>query len=191
MEIVALVSPDPYFSIKNKEIYMSKIIYLKVGLSLLIGFALIYPFFSTSTTGILRELDTLGLTWSLILMSLFFIAVAFYAKALENTLKLVNKKARKAEPKSVWLMFLIPYNFIEDFFIIHSVTESLKAQALFDNRLNKIKGFGSLSGFGWCTAQIISLIPNELGAVAGVIAFILWLVHWYFIVQTNKLLSAH
>ncbi len=168
---------------------MKKLTLLKISASIVVGFALIYPLISGETTGVMAEVETLGLFWSFVVMILFFIAVAFYAKSLQTTLQLVDNEARKADPKSVWFMLLIPYNFIEDFFIIHHVTESLKAQALIDSRLDTLKSFGAISGFGWCGAQIISLIPNEFGAVASLIAFVLWLGHWIFIAQTNKLLA--
>lgn len=168
---------------------MSKIIFIKILLSIGIGLAFIYPLISETKMGVLAEIKILGLFWSSIVVCLFFIAIIFYAKLLQNTLNMIDKEARKLNPKSVWLMLVIPYNFIEDFFIIYHVSESIKNQSFRDSRLNKLKNFGTISGFGWCTAQIISLIPNNIGAIAGLIALIFWIIHWRFIVNINTQLA--
>jgi len=55
--------------------------------------------------------------------------------------------------------------------------------------LQSFKGFGSVSGFGWCSAQIVSLIPHEVGSLAGVLALLAWVIHWRFIRNANRLLS--
>jgi hypothetical protein len=80
-------------------------------------------------------------------------------------------------------MFLIPYNFFEDFFIMVNIANSLRQEA---NSRPKLKGFGDFgmaSGLGWATAQVISLIPNTIGQIAGVVALILWVGHWIVMVQ--------
>lgn len=86
-------------------------------------------------------------------------------------------------------MFVLPYNFIEDFFIIHGVTCSLKAEAKTNPRLKQVTDFGKITGLGWCIAQIISLIPTAIGLVAAVIALALWAVHWRTIVTLTRLLG--
>lgn len=55
---------------------------------------------------------------SLVLAGIFLTLIFFYCRDLERSLSLVRPSARTAKPKSVWLMFLIPYNFVEDFFIV-------------------------------------------------------------------------
>ena len=119
---------------------------------------------------------------------LFLLLVFFYILDLIKTLKLVSPAARKAQPKSVWLMFLLPYNFIEDFFIVANVAKSLEAEAAVNPALASFKSFGMVSGLGWCVAQIISLIPHPLGSLAGLMAMGLWGWHWAFIRRVNKVL---
>ena len=86
-------------------------------------------------------------------------------------------------------MFLIPYNFVEDFFIISNVASSLRREAQHNIALNSFKSFGTLSGLGWCAAQIVSLLPHEIGSVAGVLTFFLWVIHWRFIRRVNAVLA--
>nr|WP_314861973.1 hypothetical protein [uncultured Undibacterium sp.] len=168
----------------------SSITLLKVILSVPIGIGLAYPFLYTEVSGgILSELNAFGQTGSVIAIAAFLLLVLFYALDLIKTLKLVSPASRKATPNSVWLMFLLPYNFIEDFFIIISVAKSLKAEAVINPSLAPFKSFGMISGIGWCATQIVSLIPNQIGSAASLVAtgFLIW--HWVFIRRVNNALS--
>jgi hypothetical protein len=101
----------------------------------------------------------------------------------------VQPEARTATPRSVWLMFLIPYNFVEDFFIIANVANSLRREARQNKALHPFHGFGLLSGLAWCSLQIVSLIPHEIGSLAGFLALPFWVVHWRLIRQVNRALT--
>jgi hypothetical protein len=163
---------------------------LKVILSVPIGIGLAYPFLHTEVTGgILDELNAFGPTGAVVAIAVFLLLVFFYAQDLIKSLKLVSPASRKASPNSVWLMFLLPYNFIEDFFIVISVAKSLKAEATINPALAPFKSFGVISGVGWCATQIVSLIPNQIGSVASLVAtgFLIW--HWVFIRRVNSALS--
>jgi hypothetical protein len=46
-----------------------------------------------------------------------------------------------------------------------------------------------VSGLGWCAAQIFSLLPNEIGSVAGVVALPLWIIHWRLIRRANAAMA--
>lgn len=163
---------------------------LKIVLTLPVAYALVYPFLhSSQSVGILQELETLGVYGSIALGSVFLIFVFFYCRDLSRTLSLVSPNARVAQARSVWLMFLIPYNFIEDFFIIANVAASLRNEAAQNPALQSLTHFGLASGIGWCTAQIVSLWPSEIGSFASLIAIVLWIVHWRFIRQVNRLLA--
>lgn len=120
----------------------------------------------------------------------FLALILCYALDLIKCLKLVSPAARAATPQSVWLMFLLPYNFIEDFFIVANIAKSLKAEAAVNPALATLQSYAMLPGLGWCTAQVISLVPNVLGSVAGLVAIGCWICHWLFIRRANKLLSA-
>jgi hypothetical protein len=119
----------------------------------------------------------------------FLAAVALYCRTLEHCLSLIAPDHRRAEPSSVWLMFLIPYNFVEDFFIVMNVARSLGQEASANPKLHGLRGFGIWSGAGWCTAQLLSLVPGAPGEAAGVAAVVLWAKHWGFIVRVNHLLA--
>ncbi|APD13607.1 hypothetical protein RO07_01965 [Pandoraea pulmonicola] len=101
-------------------------------------------------------------------------------------LTLVSETARTAAPNSVWWMFLLPYNFIEDFFIISHVSKSLERESRTHPALAGLRSFGRASGWGWCSAQVISLIPTVLGSWAGGLALVLWLWHWGFIRRIKR-----
>ncbi len=163
---------------------------LKAILSIPIAFGLAYPLTHPSEDrGILGEMDRFGTSGSIVVVTVFLALVYAYASDLRTTLKSVNQGSRAAEPNSVWLMFLLPYNFIEDFFIISNVAKSLEAESRINPALSGLRSFGRISGIGWCLAQVVSLIPNTIGAIAGGVAVFLWVWHWVFVRRANKMLA--
>lgn len=166
------------------------LIAFKIVLTIPVAHALIYPLLHPQEAGgIFKELEALGLMGSTIFVSVFLALVFMYCRDLSRSLSLVHPSARAASPQSVWLMFLIPYNFVEDFFIVANVARSLRKEAQSNPALRSFKGFGMVSGLGWCAAQIVSLLPNEIGSMAGVLALPLWIVHWRLIRRANKAIA--
>ena len=166
------------------------LLFIKIGLTIPVTYALAYPLINPSAVGgVFKEVEALGLLGSVILIAAFLVIVFMYCRDLHLSLSLVRPSARTASPRSVWLMFLIPYNFVEDFFIISNVASSLRREAHHNAALRSFKSFGSVSGFGWCTAQIFSLLPHEIGGVAGLLALPLWVIHWRFIRRANSALA--
>ncbi len=172
---------------------MRPITLLKILLSIPIGIGLAYPFFVPGASGgILGEMQILGPTGTVAAAVAFFGLVALYARDLSTTLRLVSPKSRQADPKSVWFMLLLPYNFIEDFFIVGNIAKSLKAEASLNPALKAFSSFGLFSGLGWCITQVISLIPNDVGSVAGLLALFFWIWHWVFIRRIIRaLINSH
>lgn len=163
---------------------------LKIVLSLPIAYGLAYPVLHPKAAGgILREIEMLGPLGSLLAIALFLALVALYCRDLQHSLALVRPEARRAHPRSVWLMFLLPYNFIEDFCIVANVAAALRAEARHNAGLRLPRDAGLVSGWGWCVAQIVALIPHPLGSLAGVLAILLWLVHWRFVRRANAALA--
>ena len=163
---------------------------VKVILSIPIAFGLAYPLiYPSKGGGILREVEMLGTIGAIVVIAVFLALVYAYASDLRTTLKLVDRGSRAAEPNSVWLMFLLPYNFIEDFFIIANVAKSLEAESRINPALFGLRSFGRISGVGWCVAQVVSLIPDTIGAIAGAVAAVLWIWHWVFVRRANKMLG--
>lgn len=167
------------------------LIAVKIALTVPVAYALVYPLLHPPAVGgVFKELETLGLVGSVIFSAAFLALVFLYCRDLSRSLSLVRPSARAASPRSVWLMFLIPYNFVEDFFIVANVASSLRQEAQSNAALRSFKRFGRVSGLGWCAAQIVSLLPNEIGSVAGVLALPLWIVHWRLIRRANAAMAA-
>ncbi|MET3217618.1 UNVERIFIED_ORG: hypothetical protein ABIC48_005402 [Burkholderia territorii] len=163
---------------------------LKAILSIPIAFGLAYPLvYPSEDGGVLGEIAVLGPIGSIVVVAVFLALVYAYASDLRTILKSVSRGSRVAEPNSVWLMFLLPYNFIEDFFVISNVAKSLEAESRINPALSGLRSFGRISGIGWCAAQVLSLIPNIIGSIAGVVAVFLWVWHWVFVRRTNKMLA--
>lgn len=154
---------------------------IKLLLSALVACALVYPFLLPEPIGLAKELAILGVCGAVALGIVFFLLVTMYANDLRMVLILVAPDSRNAKPHSVWWMLVVPYNFIEDFFIIHAITESLRQEASINRKLKKLKSFGAVTGFGWCVAQIGSLIPNQIGSLFAILALIMWVFHWNLI----------
>jgi len=164
---------------------------IKISLSVIILLCAILPYINSSDkSGALETISSIGVVGVAILVVSFFIAIAFYCKELQKCLTLIAPQNRKANPKSVWYMFLMPFNFIEDFFIMINISNSLEEEAKHNNKLSSIKDFGMIAGIGWSIAQILSFVPNIAGQIAGALGIVLWIIHWRFIIKINKLLNS-
>lgn len=164
---------------------------LKIALTLPVAYALTYPFLNpTVAGGVFKEVSMLGWGGSALVAIGFLMLVFLYCRDLQLSLSLVSPAARQASPNSVWLMFLLPYNFVEDFFIVTNVAVSLHKESESNSALQSFKSFGLVTGIGWCTAQIVSLLPNAVGSVAGMLALPFWIVHWVLIRRVNASLKA-
>lgn len=135
------------------------------------------------------HMEAVGFSGLAGIFAVFLVVVAFYCRAIERCLSLVGPQHRAADPVYAWRMFLIPYNFIEDFFIVAGLARSLRQEALTNPRLRSFRSFGIWSGTGWCTAQIASLVPGPIGEAAGLLGGLLWAWHWHFIARMNRLLA--
>ena len=151
--------------------------------------ALVYPFIWETSTGVLHDINLLGPAWSLLLVVVFFVAVAFYCRSLQRCIELSPKECQTADPKSVWWMFCIPYNFVEDFFIVKHVAKTIEPQLSKLTEMDpRIQSTGIINGITWCSSQIVSLVPHSVGQIAGVVAAIFWLVHWVHVGRINRAL---
>lgn len=164
---------------------------IKIALTAILVFWAAQPFIiPTDQDSILSEIYKIGVLPSIIIMFSFFVMVGFYCKTLQRCLTLVKPENRKAKPTSVWYMFAIPFNFIEDFFIIINLANSIEEEKKSNIKLKSISDFGMISGIGWSIAQVLSFIPNVVGQLAGLLGMILVIYHWFLIIKVNKLLAS-
>lgn len=152
---------------------------LKLALSVPVAAAMLYPFATPEgRAGVLASLTSLG-WWNFgAILAAFLIGIAFYCLTLQRLLVRIRPKNRAMAPGGVWLMFVPFYNIVEDFFIIRGVTQSLRNEAATNSALAGTRSFGAFSGYGWCVAQVIALVPNRIGEAAALVALVLWLWHW-------------
>lgn len=156
---------------------------------LLVAWA-VMPYFNNSTNdSVLNEIFRIGILPSFLIISAFFIMVGFYCRTLQRCLTLIKPENRKAKPTSVWYMFAIPFNFVEDFFIVINVANSIEEEKKTNITLKNVSDFGMISGIGWSIAQVLSFIPNFIGQIAGLLGMILVIYHWMQIAKINKLLT--
>ena len=150
----------------------------------------VFPYIDNSSNeSVLGEIFKIGIVPSILIIGGFFIMVAFYCRTLQKCLALIKPENRKAKPKSVWYMFAVPFNFIEDFFIVINIANSIEEEKKTNSKLKDIYDFGMVSGIGWSIAQVLSFIPNIVGQIAGLIGMVLVIYHWLQIVKINKLLT--
>lgn len=171
---------------------------MKTAVSLLIRLVLttllvawaVSPYLDHSANeSVLNELFRIGVLPGILVMGAFFIMVALYCRTLQRCLTLVKPENRKAKPMSVWYMFLIPFNFVEDFFIVIDVANSLEAEKKSNVRLKDVSDFGMVAGIGWSIAQVLSFAPHVVGQIAGLVGMILVIYHWIQIAKINQRLA--
>lgn len=167
-----------------------RLLVFKLAATVLVAAAMLYPLFTPDgRAGVMASIGALGWFWLGAILSTFLIAIFFYCRALQACLEKVSSQACSLNPRGVWLMFMPFYNIVEDFFIIHGVTRSLRAEAETNPRIAGLAPFGAASGFGWCAAQVLALVPTHLGAFASLVALVLWLWHWRFIAGVSRRLA--
>lgn len=167
---------------------MNKVIRI-VLTALLVAWATLPYFDKSNSNNALDALLKFGTMWSIFVFVLFFGMVGFYCRTLQTCLELIKPENRKASPHSVWYMFLIPFNFVEDFFIVINISNSIEQEAKINPKLSGINDFGMITGIGWSIAQVLSFITNYIGQIAGAIGFALVIIHWLFILKINRLLN--
>ncbi len=173
---------------KRKNLVIN--ILVRLTLTMLIVAWAILPFIdSTTSESVLGEIYSIGIVWTVFIIISFFIMVAFYCRTLQKCLMLIQKENRKTEPHSVWYMFAIPFNFVEDFFIVINIANSLEEEKKTNDALKNISDFGMVSGIGWSIAQVLSFIPNMVGQIAGLVGMVLVIYHWLHIAKINRLLN--
>ncbi|MUM19231.1 hypothetical protein FZI91_07985 [Mycobacterium sp. CBMA271] len=126
-------------------------------------------------SGILGEVSATGSAAAVITVVVFFGLVALYCRTLQQILVCVPEQDRIRSPRSVWLMFAIPFNFVEDFFIVNDVAASLVGSAAVRTRSVSI---WRATGLAWCSLQIVSLLPGAVGLAGGAAAILVWLGNW-------------
>ncbi|GLU88670.1 MULTISPECIES: hypothetical protein [Agromyces] len=107
----------------------------------------------------------------------FLALVALYCLTLQRLVR----RAGAGSGASVWWMFAIPANFVEDFFIIRRV-----ADAVAPRTGTRALGWWRLLGYGWCALQIVSLLPGEAGQAGGALAILLWLAQWVLTLSISR-----
>jgi hypothetical protein len=163
---------------------------VRISLTALLVFGTCLSYFDQSgNKGPLGELVSIGMSGSLLIIVAFFIMVGIYCRTLQECLTRIRPENRKVKPGSVWFMFAIPFNFVEDFFIVINLANSIEEEKRSNRSLQSITDFGMVSGIGWSIAQVMSFIPNIVGQAAGLVGFILVIYHWLQIAKINRLLS--
>ncbi|GAA4365764.1 hypothetical protein GCM10023185_36350 [Hymenobacter saemangeumensis] len=162
---------------------------IRLVLTLLLLAWAVQPFTSGSSQGnILEDVSGIGIPGTMLIVGLFFGMVAFYCRTLQKCLALIKPENRKAKPHSVWYMFAIPFNFVEDFFIVIDLANSLEEEKKTNVGLRDITDYGMVSGIGWCIAQLLSFVPGLVGQLAGAVGMLLVFHHWIHISRINRLL---
>ena len=157
--------------------------------AMLVAWAILPYIDKSSSESALGEIFKVGIVPTILIISSFFVFVGFYCVTLQKCLTLIKPENRKAKPKSVWYMFAIPFNFIEDFFIVIDIANSIEEEKKTNTNLKGISDFGMVSGIGWSIAQVLSFIPNIIGQIAGLVGMILVIYHWLQIAKINKFLT--
>lgn len=125
--------------------------------------------------GILGEIAAFGPVGAVCALVVFFGLVALYCRTLARFVALVPENLRVGTPRSVWLMFAIPFNFAEDFFVVAAISASLRADGRVSDGRRRL---WAATGLAWCGLQIASLFPGPMGVLSGVLALLVWAGNW-------------
>lgn len=177
---------------KDREMTSAMNVLIRLVLTgLLVAWAVMPYYDDSRNDSVLNEVLRIGILQSVLILGAFFVMVGFYCRTLQRCLTLIQPQNRKMKPTSVWYMFAIPFNFVEDFFIVINLANSIEEEKQSNLKLKRVTDFGMVSGIGWSIAQILSFIPNEVGQTAGLVGMILVVYHWVQIAKINRLLAGN
>ena len=127
--------------------------------------------------GLIGEIGLVPFPGNLAIIAGFLLLVALYCLTLQRLVR----RAGAGSGASVWWMFAIPANFVEDFYIVQRVGAAIAP------RIGRAElGWWRWLGFGWCILQLVSLLPGELGRVGGALAILLWLAQWVLTLSITR-----
>jgi hypothetical protein len=144
--------------------------WIRVVGTLLVVVALSYPLWAPQWgAGLLGEIFVVPFPGNLLIVVGFLALVALYCRTLQVTMR----RAGSSRSGSVWWMFAVPANFVEDFYIVRRIGSVLRGRIA-----PRIHSSWLLLGHGWCAFQLVSLLPGAVGLTGGTVAVVAWLAHW-------------
>ena len=110
------------------------------------------------------------------ILGLFLIPFILYLLSMQKAVNRVAPERRAMSPGHVWLIFIPFYNLYWQFAMVSGICSSLRNE--FEARgITGEENYGKTIGLTMCILNCCSIIPF-IGVLAGLVAFILWIIWW-------------
>ncbi len=123
------------------------------------------------------EMMTILIIVLLGLLFLYLIPKIFYLLTLQNTLKKISIENRKMPPGQVWLNLIPLFSLVWQFITVSAIADSLKTEFAKRNLTVTEDRPGYSMGLIYCILNCCTIVPI-LGALAGIGAFVCWIMYW-------------
>jgi hypothetical protein len=125
----------------------------------------------------------------LLVACLLITPTVFYVRTLKRTLELCAPDSRTMSPGKLWLLLIPLFNIAWHFLVVSNMAKSLHNEFARRNFPIDKQGPGKAVGIAMSILTAVSVIPVFVGQVAGIIAFICWIVYWAKIAKCARLLA--
>jgi hypothetical protein len=113
--------------------------------------------------------------------------LVFYLLALRKALSVCSQENRTLSPGLVWLLLVPLFNFLWHFYVVLNVSRSIRNEFL-KRRVTSPPRSIPLLGLAMCLLSVLAFAP-VVGTVAGIGAFICWIVYWAKVAQDTRVIS--
>jgi hypothetical protein len=130
--------------------------------------------------------------WHLIVLLLvsgiFLVPAIFYLLTLQNVLIRCAPASRTMEPGMVWLSLIPFFNLIWNFFVVMGIAKSLGNEYVRRRMPSPEPAPGQSIGLAMSICMCCCIIPL-LGALTGLVAFVLWILYWIKVAEYSRRLD--
>ena len=124
----------------------------------------------------------------LLCVGILFLPQIFFLITLQNTIKEVSIENRTIKPSQVWLTFIPLFGIFWQFFMVNRISKSIAAEFRKKNITAQSDKPGYSLGLIYCILLCCSIIP-VIGALFGLVGFVIMIIYWVKINDYKNLLK--
>ncbi|RQO30527.1 hypothetical protein DBR32_13265 [Taibaiella sp. KBW10] len=135
--------------------------------------------------------DLSGFAWLGIIavLGVYVLIRVLYIMTLANTLKAISPENRAMPVGNVWLLLIPLFNIVWSFIVVNKLSQSILQETKVREFALRDANPANGVGIAMSTLSCITFIPI-LGSLAGLAAFICWIIYWTQISSYKKAIIA-
>ena len=120
---------------------------------------------------------------ALVVLAVVIVVGILYIRSIQLTLAAVDERHREIAPGYAWLLLIPLFNLVWMFILVSRIRRSFENLGR-AGLLRRPTNASSDVGLALAICSVLSIIPY-LGAIAGLVGFVLWIIYWNGIVKAR------